>query len=296
MKGYTRDEILGQHFSKFYLPEGIAEGEPWAELAASTLQGHVENEGWRVRKDGSKFLARVVVTAMHDSDGRLRGFAKVTQDLSVREHAVDLERTAQYVNEFIAVLAHELRNPLAPIRTAVTVMERMQADDRTQAEMRQIIGRQAGYLARIVDELLDVSRVTRGTLTIAPKSLDLGDVIERATEMVRPEAIRLGQALTVNAPAVPITTQGDPDRLVQLVTNLLTNAVRFTPNGGRIEVRLRVVADVIEIAVADTGRGIAAEDLHGDFQFVRARQGSPEPGRWRTGCGAGAGAPDCRAA
>ncbi|HEX4268302.1 MAG TPA: PAS domain S-box protein [Steroidobacteraceae bacterium] len=273
MKGYTRDEVLGKHYSLFYPPEGIAAGEPWAELTAARLQGHVESEGWRVRKGGSRFLARVVVTAMHDGEGRLRGFAKVTQDLSSREHAVQLERTAQHVNEFIAILAHELRNPLAPIRNAVSVMERVQGDSAIQAAMRQTIARQAAHLARIVDELLDVSRVTRGTFTIEPQDVDMVDVVERAVEMVRPEADQLHQTLQIDVPRAPIGTRGDPDRLLQLLTNLLTNAVRFTPPAGRISVRLRVNADQIEITVADSGRGIAADDLHGIFGlFVQGKE------------------------
>jgi PAS domain S-box-containing protein len=273
MKGYTRDEILGRHFSKFYPAEDIAAGAPWAELATARLKGHVESEGWRVRKDGSRFLARVVVTAMHDAEGRLRGFAKVTQDLSAREHAMELERAVQHVNEFIAILAHELRNPLAPIRNAVAVMERAQGDGSTQASMREIIARQASYLARIVDELLDVSRVTRGTFVIEPRASDVVEALDRAVEMVRPEAGRLHQTLHIDVPAAPVTVLGDPDRLVQLFANLLTNAVRFTPASGRITVRLRVTDSGIEVAVTDTGRGIAAEDLQGIFGlFVQGKE------------------------
>src|SRR5581483_2507089 len=182
MKGYTRDEVIGKHSSLFYPPEGITAGEPWAELAAARLNGRVENEGWRVRKDGTRVFVRVVVTALHDAEGRLRGFAKVTQDLSARSHAQSLERTSQHITEFIAVLAHELRNPLAPIRSAVAVMEHAPADPATQAAMREVITRQTDYLARIVDELLDVSRMTRGTFAIAPKEVDVVEVVERALE------------------------------------------------------------------------------------------------------------------
>jgi CheY-like chemotaxis protein len=152
-------------------------------------------------------------------------------------------------------------------------MERVQGDSAIQAAMRQTIARQAAHLARIVDELLDVSRVTRGTFTIEPKDLDVVDVVERAVEMVRPEADQLHQTLQIDVPPVPIGTRGDPDRLLQLVTNLLTNSVRFTPPAGRISVRLRVNVDQIEIVVADSGRGIAAEDLHGIFGlFVQGKE------------------------
>jgi PAS domain S-box-containing protein len=273
MTGYTRDEVQGKHFSQFYPPDAITAGEPWAELATARLKGRAENEGWRVRKDRTRFFARVIVTALHDSEGRLRGFAKVTQDLSTRERAQELERTSQHISEFIAILAHELRNPLAPIHAAVSVLERTQADAAKQAAMRELIARQASYLTRIVDELLDVSRATRGTLTIEPRDCDVAEVIERAVEMVRPEADRFHQTLTVASPAAPLQTRGDCDRLVQLLSNLLTNAVRFTPPGGHITVRVRAQANQIEIAVADTGRGIADEDLQGIFGlFVQGKE------------------------
>jgi PAS domain S-box-containing protein len=270
IKGYTREEILGKHFSQFYLPKEIAAGEPWSELAAARQHGHIENEGWRIRKDGSQFYARIVVTALYDSEGRLHGYAKVTQDLSTRERAQDLERTSQNITEFIAILAHELRNPLAPIRNALSVMERVD-NPVTQSAMRQTIGRQTAHLSKIVDDMLDVSRVTRGTLAIEPQHVDLVDVVARAIEMIRPEADRFQQTLMVDVP-ITLATRGDPDRLLQLLSNLLTNAVRFTPSGGRITVRGREAKEV-EISVADTGRGIAPEDLQGIFSmFVQGKE------------------------
>src|SRR5581483_7051327 len=213
------------------------------------------------------------VTALHDGDGRLRGFAKVTQDLSLRKRTQDLERASQHVTEFIAVLAHELRNPLAPIRNAVTLMERVPQNAATQAAMRATIARQTDYLARIVDELLDVSRVTQGTFAIKPVQLDLVDVVERASEMVRPEANALRQSLTLKIPPAPLLTRGDSDRLVQLLSNLLTNAVRFTPKGGSITVRVEEKSNHMEIGVADTGRGISPGDLQGIFaMFVQGKE------------------------
>jgi PAS domain S-box-containing protein len=272
MTGYMRDEVLGKHFSLFYPPEGVAAGEPWAELAAARAKGHVENEGWRVRKDGTRFFARAVVTALHDEDGRMRGFAKVTQDLSARERVETLERTSQHITEFIAILAHELRNPLAPIRNALSVMQYATDNPTTQAAMRGTIARQTDYLARIVDELLDVNRMTRGTFAIESRDLDLVNVVGRAVEMVQPEIDRFQQSLTLNIPRAPLLTRGDSDRLLQLLSNLLTNAVRFTPKGGSIALRLEQKRDQIEIAVADTGRGVASEDIQGIFSmFVQGK-------------------------
>src|SRR2546423_326357 len=122
IKGYGREEILGKHFSRFYVPEEIEAGKPWEELALARTTGRAESEGWRMRKGGGRFWARAIITALYDQEGHLRGFAKVTQDLTERRHAQDLEKAAKNVYEFVAMLAHELRNPLAPIRNAVHVM------------------------------------------------------------------------------------------------------------------------------------------------------------------------------
>lgn len=138
--------------------------------------------------------------------------------------------------------------------------------------MRQTIARQTDYLARIVDELLDASRMTRGTFAITPKDVDLIEIVERALEMVRPEADRFQQSLTLHAPDATLSTKADADRLLQLLSNLLTNAVRFTPRGGSINVRVASRGDDIELAVQDNGRGIAPEDLQGIFgMFVQGK-------------------------
>src|SRR5258705_6663 len=122
IKGYRRDEIIGKNFSRFYTEEDIAENKPWEELATAKRVGRVEQEGWRVTKTGGRFWARVVVTPLYDSQGGLRGFAKGTQDLTTQRHVRDLELSARHGNEFIAVLAPELRNPLAPIRNPRQLM------------------------------------------------------------------------------------------------------------------------------------------------------------------------------
>jgi PAS domain S-box-containing protein len=166
IKGYSREEILGKHFSAFYTEADKAAGRPWQELATARRDGRAEDEGWRVRKDGERFWARVVVSSLYDAEGRLRGFAKVTQDLTQRRHIQDLEKAAKNLNEFVAMLAHELRNPLAPIRVATQVMAQLPATDPRQQDMRRTIERQASQLSRIVDDLLDIGRMTRGVLTL----------------------------------------------------------------------------------------------------------------------------------
>src|SRR6185436_157003 len=116
--------------------------------------GRAEDEGWRVKKNGERFWARVVVTALHDSAGHMRGFAKVTQDLTERRYVQSLEKTAENVSAFISLLTHELRNPLAPIRTAIQVLGNMPDNDSARRDLHQTIDRQSAHLTRILDDMM----------------------------------------------------------------------------------------------------------------------------------------------
>jgi hypothetical protein len=273
IKGYTRAEVLGKHFSIFYADEDIQSGKPWEELTTARKTGRAEDEGWRLRKNGEKFWARVVVSALYDGDGRLRGFAKVTQDLSQREHARELEKTAQRVNEFIAMLAHELRNPLAPIRSALQVMERLPATDPAQAAMRATIDRQSAQLTRIVDDMLDIARITRGTLKVERRVVDVAEIVERAVETAKPALEHAKHQLSVELPGGRIAVEGDLTRLIQVLANLLTNAARFTASGGKIRVSARKEGGEVVLSVRDNGRGIPAESLDSIFgMFVQGKE------------------------
>ncbi|MEA3192404.1 MAG: hypothetical protein QOD26_737 [Betaproteobacteria bacterium] len=272
IKGYAREEILGKHVSRFYTPEDLTAGLPWEELATTRRTGRSETEGWRVKKDGDRFWARTVMSALHDSDGHLRGFAKVTQDLSERRHAQDLEKASQNVNEFIATLAHELRNPLAPIRNAVHIMAQVPAGDPAQKAMRETIDRQSAQLSRIVEDMIDIARITRGALAMEHTRLDMADVVRHAVETSTP-AIEAGRhTLELDLAAEEMPVSGDVHRLAQVLSNILNNAARYTPAGGSIAVRARVEGDKAVVRVRDTGRGIEPELIHRIFDmFVQGR-------------------------
>ena len=271
MKGYSRDEIIGKHFSHFFTEEDIAAGKPWEELATARRTGRAEIEGWRVKKNGQRFWARVMISAVHDDEDHLRGYAKVTQDLTERRHAQDLEKAAKNVNEFIAMLAHELRNPLAPIKMAVEVMAKA-PDEATREAMRQTIDRQSAQLARIVDDMIDIARITRGSLVIEHAPVELGEVVRRALETAAPAIAAARHALEVEAPAEGLVVYGDRDRLTQLVANLLNNAARYTPPGGRIWIRARRDHGHVVLSVRDTGRGIEPQIIERIFDmFVQGR-------------------------
>jgi PAS domain S-box-containing protein len=272
IKGYRPDEIIGRHFAAFYPPEDVKDGKPWEELALARRTGRAENEGWRLKKNGERFWARAVVSALYDSEGHLRGFAKVTQDLSERRHVQELENAARNVNEFIAILAHELRNPLAPIRNAVKVMAGAPAGGEVHDAMRDMIDRQSAQLGRIVDDMLDIARITRGQLTVARKPVDMRTIIEYAIETAGPAIERGMHAVDTRVPDTPVTVNGDSNRLAQLLSNLLSNAARYTPKGGQIAVELEVDNDDAVMRVRDNGQGIDAESLPRIFDmFVQGR-------------------------
>ena len=286
IKGYEAAEILGKHFSRFYPADAIAAGKPWAELAIAREQGRAEEEGWRVRKDGSRFWARVVVTALRDTDGTLRGFAKVTQDLTQRRHAEAMEISAANINDFIAVLAHELRNPLAPIRNAVQLQMKSKSADAALVMTRQIIDRQSAHLTRIVEDLLDISRITRGTLSLEQKPLDVSELVAQAVETSRPAIEAARHRLEVLIPPHRLHVLGDALRLVQALTNLLNNAARYTDAGGHIFIKVEgkeaeageLEANQVSISVRDTGRGIEPTLLNSIFgMFVQGRDPYSRP-------------------
>lgn len=276
IKGYDATEIIGKHYSQFYVAEDVEKGKPLAALAIAKEQGRCEDEGWRLRKDGSKFWARTTITPLYNSNNVLYGFAKVTQDLTQRRHAEALESSTHQVNDFIAVLAHELRNPLAAIRNAVHLQRIADLGESMSESARKIIDRQSGQLAHIVDDLLDISRVTRGTLSMDKKPSDVATIIERAIETARP-AIDAGRhLLEIDLPSERADVNGDELRLTQALTNIINNAARYTDPGGRIVIKV-ALSDSEEpgnvcISVQDTGRGIEPHLLNSVFgMFVQGK-------------------------
>ena len=275
IKGYRPEEIIGRHFRAFYTPEDQAAGKPDLELETARAQGRVEDEGWRVRKDGSLFWANVVVTAVIGPGGDLRGFAKVTRDMSERRRLEELELSSRRMNEFLAMLAHELRNPLAPIRNAVTIMQLESLASPVLRNCRDVIDRQLTHVTRLVDDLLDVGRLSTGKIKLRKELLRLGDVVARGVEIARPIIAARRHTLTIEQPDEPLYVHGDSTRLSQVLQNLLVNAAKYTPEGGHIALRAYAADSFVYLAVGDNGRGLAPEHLHTIFQlFVQADSGT----------------------
>jgi PAS domain S-box-containing protein len=274
IKGYTHDEIVGRHFSLFYVPEEAAAGKPARELAIARQIGTVEDEGWRVRKDGSTFWANVIITAVYDESRRLRGFAKITRDLTERRRHEELERSSERLREFLATLAHELRNPLAPVRNAVGTLQMETNLSPVVARARDLIDRQVTHLTRLVDDLLDVGRIMSDKVELRISHVDLAELIGRAIEAARPFTDSREQRVVAHVPEDPVIIRGDMTRLVQVLQNLLHNASKFSPKGSVINVQGRVDFRMAVLEVRDPGCGIPVRSLDKIFElFAQEKEG-----------------------
>jgi PAS domain S-box-containing protein len=271
IKGYSADEIIGKHFSVFYSSEDIAAGKPERELETAIRRGRCEDEGWRVRKDRSLFWANVVITALFDKGRRLRGFAKLTRDMTERRKVEELLVADRHKNEFLAMLAHELRNPLAPISNGLQLLRMSPSDDPVFQQTTQIMERQLGHLVRLVDDLLDMSRIITGKISLHKEPVELSAVIARTLEEVQPLLDARGHELLVTQPSRPIVVDADAVRLAQVLSNMLANAAKYTEEPSQIFLSVERHGDEATVRVRDSGIGISAEFLPNVFDlFVQA--------------------------
>ncbi|HET8540174.1 MAG TPA: PAS domain-containing sensor histidine kinase, partial [Anaeromyxobacter sp.] len=284
IKGWRADEIIGQHFSAFYPPDDVLAGKPEAELRAAATFGRFEDEGWRVRRDGSRFWANVIITALRAPDGELRGFAKVTRDFTERRASEELRRqlvvetaareAAQAAvakrDEFLAVAGHELRTPLTALLFQTEALARGAGTLPPEAAARvSKLARSARRIARLVDDLLDVTRISVGRLTLERETVDLSelarDVVARHAEPGAAEA----SSLRLDAPR-PVEGSWDPERIEQILEALVSNALKYG-RGQPIDVRVESDGLTARIVVRDRGIGIAPEDQARVFErFERA--------------------------
>jgi signal transduction histidine kinase/ActR/RegA family two-component response regulator len=197
----------------------------------------------------------------------------------------ELQQSHQRKDEFLATLAHELRNPLAPIRNAVEIMRAQRAVDPAQSWSTEVIDRQVGQLKRLVDDLLDLSRITTGKLELRVERVELGQVVASALETSRPLIEAGGQELAVSLPAQPVFLDADPMRLAQVIANLLNNAAKYTERGGKIWLSARREGSEAVISVRDTGTGIDAATMPRIFEMFGQLDRSPERSHGGLGIG-----------
>lgn len=264
--GYASDEIVGQSIDKI-IPLELREKAKATRrrVAGGERLEHYETVG--VAKDGRAIPVSVRVSPILDRAGRIIGISQIIRDITERQRAEEALRLADRRKDaFLATLAHELRNPLAPIRYATRLLE-PGVPPEMASDAKRMIDRQLAHLARLLDDLLDASRVTRGVLEIRRERLDLREVIETAVGAARPLAEAAHQELTVSVPAEPLPVDGDAVRLAQIVGNLLHNATKYTPAGGHIALAISCAGDEVAVSVKDDGVGIAPEALANIFEL-----------------------------
>ena len=285
INGYSAAEVIGQHFRLFYPEEARRRRWPEQQLAAAREHGRYEDESPRVRKDGQIFWAHVVMTPVLDAAGELRGFAKVTRDLTDRKRIEALEKAERQTSEFLAMLAHELRNPLAPISNALNLLARKPTSDPAELWVREVLARQTGQMTRLVDDLLDVSRISRAAVVLDRKPIDLRSVVRNAADASRQWFDERSQAFEVLLPDERLMVEADEVRLNQVVQNLLHNAAKYTPNGGRITLAAAREGEHALVRVRDSGVGMSSELLGSAFDLFK--QGSQGLERSEGGLGVG---------
>lgn len=263
--GYTEEEIIGKNFSIIFTPEDLEAQMPAHELKLARDDGRAEDERWHLRKNGERFWALGIVTPMHDVRGKLIGFSKILRDMTDRKRAEEaLQNADRHKDTFLATLAHELRNPLAPIRNGLQLL-RLTSDAELQEQTREMMERQLGLVVRLVEDLLDISRISQNKLEMRKDTVELWAIIQSAVETARPQIEANGHTLTVTLPPTPVYLYADLTRLSQVFWNILNNSAKYTKPGGRIVLTATVVEDQAVVTIEDTGIGIPEESLSGLF-------------------------------
>jgi len=270
IKGYRADQIIGQPISVFYTPEDAAAGRPAHNLRAAIEHGHFTEQAWRVRKDGTRFWADIVLTPLRDEQGALTGFAKVTRDLTERraseehERQLAVEREARSAAEgalrarerFLSIASHELRTPVASLQLAIDAIlirrERGTLDTQRLDDLLHRMERATARMRTLLGELLDVSRLSDGERNLEVEQVELaelvGDVADRFAEVGRPG--RIATRLE------PVAIDVDASRIDQVVCNLIENALKYSSDADTVDITLSKTDDGAVIEVTDAGRGL----------------------------------------
>lgn len=297
--GYTAEEAVGQPITLIIPPERVSEEqEILAKLRRGERIDHFETV--RAGKSGRRIDVALTISPIRDANGVVIGASKIARDISERKACEQeqqrtigelkraeeaLREADQRKDEFLAVLAHELRNPLAPIRYAVAMARREGRSEAERLQAQGIIERQVEHMRRLLDDLLDVSRITRGTLILRRSPVDLDSIVAAAQESARPLMEARGHTLAVRLPEDPIRLLVDPVRIAQVLANLLINAAKYTDSGGHIELEARREGGELLLTVRDDGIGISAQMMSRVFTLFA--QASPALERSEGGLGIG---------
>lgn len=272
--GYRADEVVGEHLSRFFSPEDTRSGQCEHELETACQAGTSRSVRWQVRKNGSRFWCQSTLTSLHDEAKQLHTFARVMHDLTAEQAGEAETRRADGLadanrgkEDFMAMLSHELRNPLSPILHALGVLKKVCHDDPVVQQAGGVIERQVGQMVRMVDDLLDISRMTKGKLRLTTERVELRTVMARAADSARPLLDARRHEFSLILPTEPIWIEGDPGRLEQVAVNLLSNASKYTDTGGWVRMTVAQEGAEAVVRVADNGMGIPADMLPKIFEL-----------------------------
>jgi PAS domain S-box-containing protein len=268
MVARPQERVIGASAAEFLAPEHRADFETL--LRRGRLQGS-QGELRLETADGTPTAVYLALAPLPLAEAG--ALCMVVTDLTEQKEHQCLQEVNRRKDEFLAMLAHELRNPLAPIRNALYLMKQGGPEVGAAEEVRAMMDRQVEHLARLIDDLMDVSRIATGKVELRREPVDLAAVVRRAVETSRPLMSHKGHELTVRLPPDPIRLDADPTRLEQVIDNLLTNAAKYSDPGGRIDLSVRREGDAAVLTFRDTGIGIAAEKLPHIFGlFVQAER------------------------
>lgn len=291
--GYAASEVVGRSVSLLFSAEDRERQLDAHELNTARAVGAAEDERWHVRKDGSKFWSTGITLPLGEKDGEIAGFVKIFRDAThLRTRMKYLENVVQECNAhqteretFIGTIAHELRNPLAPLKTALTLMERLPDPTGRAATPLKIMDRQLAFLVRLVEDLVDLTRVHTGKLSLAYGVITLQNLLNEVIDSCRGAAAEAGVSLHAVLPSVPMEVEVDEERLNQVIVNLLNNAIKFTQRGGGVWLTCTADQTHFLVYVKDNGRGISRELLPKIFDiFTQAHDAHS-----RRGAGLGIG-------
>ena len=287
-------DLLG-HSHEFFIGRTDADVLPDSREAAAIMALDREIMETGIGRQAEEMVCRADGTVstwwstkapLRDADGEVIGLVGTSVDISDRKKMVEALRDAdRRKDEFLAMLAHELRNPLAPISTSAHILRLSAGESKAVRDASDVIARQVGHLTRLVDDLLDVSRVTRGLVQLERQVLDLGSVVTTAVEQAQPLLQSRRHELRTTIGPGPFVVEGDFHRLVQVVSNLLNNAAKYTPQGGVIEVGLASQEGQAVLSVEDNGIGMAPETLGQAFDLFAQAERTPDRSQGGLGIG-----------